>query len=287
MYKEKKGVFQFLRNIIHFGKILVMFLVMMLVLYWIQNLTGNFWAWAKFLNPFFDYLLEIGYYISSGSIDLFGAIFEYKFIIATFILLLFYALIHLCFMGVDVLEEGFNESSRFLKKAEENIYNKTLEVQAKSEQKSIKKYQVFVSVVAKAKLQKQGYNIDLEEQNKILLKHLIGKFGSSPTKFEDGYLFTFLNFSDIDNILNVLAKLPLSTAPVDFIMCVQIKDKNPQKEIENMKRMIELKVLNKIVTMADTVYRYDFNVVQKYSLSQLGIFQKDNDTFELFNFIEK
>ena len=190
-------------------------------------------------------------------------------------------------MGVDVLEEGFNESSRFLKKAEENIYNKTLEVQAKSEQKSIKKYQVFVSVVAKAKLQKQGYNIDLEEQNKILLKHLIGKFGSSPIKFEGGYLFTFLNFSDIDNILNILTKLPLSTAPVDFIMCVQIKDKNPQKEIENMKRMIELKVLNKIVTMADTVYRYDFNVVQKYSLSQLGIFQKDNDTFELFNFIEK
>lgn len=287
MYKERLGFFGLLRNIVHFLKILIMFSIMMLILYWIQNLTGSFWSWTKFMNPFLDFLLGIGYSISSASIDLLGAIFEYKFIIALLILLLFYFLIHLCFMVIDLLEKGYNSGCSFVKKSEEDLYNRTLEKQAKAEQKSIKKYQVFVSVSPKSKLEKQGYNIDLDEQNKILVKHLIGKFGNSPIKFENGYLFTFLNFNDIDNILDVLAKLPLSTAPVDFIMCVQIVDKSPRKEIENIKQMISLKMFNKIVTMADTVYRYNFNTIQKYFLSQLGIFQKENDTFELFNFIEK
>jgi hypothetical protein len=38
--------------------------------------------------------------------------------------------------------------------------------------------------------------------------------------------------------------------------------------------------------LSNTHYRYKFNNGHKYGTSQLGLFQKENDTIEVFEYIE-
>ena len=49
--------------------------------------------------------------------------------------------------------------------------------------------------------------------------------------------------------------------------------------------LIELKTLNKITTMADTVYRYKYNSVCRYETTQVGLYQKEDINFEVYEFI--
>ena len=58
-----------------------------------------------------------------------------------------------------------------------------------------------------------------------------------------------------------------------------------EKQTTNRGRV--LKNINKITTLADTAYRYNFNDICRYETSQLGVFQKENGTFEVHQFIVK
>ena len=64
------------------------------------------------------------------------------------------------------------------------------------------------------------------------------------------------------------------------------KLRNSTKEMEQLKELINLKFINKIVTLSDTVWRYGFNPLRKFSISQLGLFQKGDETFEVHEFEE-
>ena len=113
MHKLMLKIFEFLKNCIQFIKILIIFGIMMLILYWIQNLTGIFWNWTKFATPFLDFLLDIGKTVMSGSINLFAAVFEFKFFIALLIFILFYAEPLLFQIPRD--SEEYKEAKRLLK----------------------------------------------------------------------------------------------------------------------------------------------------------------------------
>ena len=116
---------------------------------------------------------------------------------------------------------------------------------------------------------------------------MIEKTGISPIKFEEGFLFDFNSFEKIDKILDIFNKLFESKAPIDFIICLQVLDGSKQKGLDQIKTLIDLKIINKITAFADTVYRYSFNKDQGYETSQLGLFQKGNGTFEVHQFIRK
>ena len=88
MNKKKFNLFDFLRSCLQFVKIIIVFSIMMLLLYWIQNLTKIFWAWFKPMSGFYDFLLDFANSISSGSIMIFDATFEFKYAIALLILIL-------------------------------------------------------------------------------------------------------------------------------------------------------------------------------------------------------
>ena len=279
--------FNFLKSFVQFLKIIIIFSIMMLLLYWIQNLTGDFWSWSSFMNPILDLFLEIGKYIAPGSIMLFAAVFEFKFFVALLLFLLLYALAHLNLIIIDSLERGCESGKRFVRKVEENHFNTSLEKQNVSEQKKIKRYQIYVEARVKAKFGHREYNINLEEQNQIMLKFLLDKTAQCPQKWGNGYLFTFESFDNIDNILAIFEKLPKSKAPLDYIICVQIIGVNSAQERKQMEALISLEFTNKIATLADTIYRYSFNDLCNYDTSQLGVYQKDGSTIEVHEFLIK
>ena len=286
MHKAMLKFFGFLKSCTQFLKILIMFFVLMLLLYWIQRLTGSYWGWMDFLRPVLDSLVYLGSLFSQRSVDFFGAVFEYKYIIAVLLLFICYMLDHYIFVLVEKMQELYEDGHRFVKKAQENSFNKNLEKTHMAEQKKISFYKVYVSAEAKNSLVRKGVKIDLEEQLKMLNKCLITKTGVIPQKFEEGFLYSFTNFEGIDDVLQHLFTAVNSEAPLDYIICVQVFGKVVTEEMENLKTLIALKFINKISVLSDTSYRYKFNQTQKYKTSQLGIFQKGERSFEVHEFVQ-
>ena len=287
MEKNKFNIFDFFRSTIHFLKIVVLFFILLFILYWIQNLTGSAWTWFKSLSSVFDFLVEASSRLSTKSIMLFEAVFEFKYFIVVLFFLAIYAFLHLCYHFMNFLDDLCYQTARNIRKIEENKFNESLKRQNIAEQKKIKRYQIYVETFVKPKYAHREFNINLEEQNQILLKHLVEKTGVCPDKYEKGFIFTFDDFSKIDNNLDIFSKLFESKAPIDYLVCVQIIGTDSKKEISQINTLISLKFINKITSLADTAYRYDFNNICRYKTSQLGNFQKGEGSFELFHFVSK
>ena len=286
MHKFMLKLFGFLKSSAQFLKIVVIFGLLCLILYWIEHLAHFHWSLLKFIKPLLEVFINAGNAISTGSVTLFDAIFEYKYGIALIFFLILYFVAHLIQMGFEWLEELYGEGRRIVKKIQENAYNKSLELKNSIEQEQIKKYQIYVAAYKKKKLTHLDVEVDLEEETKNMNKFLIQKLGISPIKYGEGFLYTFNDFSHIDAVLSNFFKLINSKAPLNYIICVQILPKNIKDEFENLRKLINLNLYNQITTLSDTVWRYKHNETHRYKTIQLGLYKKDNDTFEVHEFAE-
>lgn len=286
MHKTILNLFGFLKNCLQFVKILLIFGILMLLLYWIQNLTGGHWGWMGLFAPILDYFIHVGEIISSDSIKLFEAVFEYKYMIAVILFILLYAVVHFEIIGLEVLERGYSNGRQLAKKIEEDAFNQALKLKNSSEQSRLRKYDIYIETSIKKKYTNKEFNINIKEQNKIMNKFLMEQTGVSPQVFDNGFLYSFNDFNHIDKILQVFFKVINSDTPLNYTVCVQVLGANLNKEKEQLKKLIGLKFENKISMASDTAYRYKFNAFHRYGVSQLGLFQKENDTFEAHQFIE-
>lgn len=281
MHKFVLNIFNFLRSLLHFFKILFVFSILMLLFYWVENLTHANWAWLNFIKPFLDFVLSISSKINSDSIDLLGALFEYKFGIALIIfVVLFYIMNFLRFL-VNFLEEVYEKSYSLCKKTEENILNKSLQYSVEKEEKKIKKYSILIKTALKKKFSHKELNINIVEQNSLMNKFIIEKLSVTPKNFEDGFLYDFYDFDEIDAVLDVMFKVLNSSAPLDYAICVQIGN-----DVLKLKKLVDLKYYGKITMLAETSYRYRYNKTHRYKTSQVGLFQNGNNTIEVHEFKE-
>ena len=281
-----KKFFDFLRSTIHFIKILILFLIIILLLYWIQNLIGGKWNWIVFFKPFLDFLLDVGKSINNSSFNFFGATFEFKYLIALIILIIVYFAMNIVKLITDELESITLDAHKLINKIQEDRLNATLETQNINEQKKLKKYKVYISTAIKKKFSHAELNIDINEQNVTMNKFLIEKFGKSPELFNGGFLFSFSDFNEVDNTIDVLMKLIKSNAPLNYYISVQILSGEKDADDKKIVKLDSLKLENKICMNFDTSYRYRFNKSHRYGVSQIGLFQKDGDAIEVSEFIE-
>ena len=86
MHKTMLKFFGFLDSTVQFFKIFTVFCMMCLLMLWANNLAHFGWEWLNFIAPLLNSLLEIGAYINDESLNIFGTLFEYKYLI-TFVLL--------------------------------------------------------------------------------------------------------------------------------------------------------------------------------------------------------
>lgn len=286
MHKFILEIFSFLKNLFQFIRILMLFSILMLLLFWIQNLINGHWAWLDFIKPFLSFFVWLGSLVSDNSISLFNATFEYKYFWALAFIILLYYIFNLFIIGTETVQEAYGDGCRLVKKIEEEAMNKSMQLQNKMEQEQIKNYQIFVSTSIKKKFSHRELGVDLEEQNRIMNKFLIEKTGVVPDKQGNGFVYSFSDFAHIDDILQYFFRLINSDAPLDYVICVQIFSDKTMTEKGQLKKLIELNFVNKITTLSDTVWRYKFNKTHRYSTSQLGVFQKDGITFEVHQFDE-
>ena len=281
MHKFILNIFVFLRSLLHFFKILFVFSILMLLFYWVENLTSANWTWLDFIKPFLNFVLQISNKINSGSIDLLGALFEFKFGIALSIFVFFFYLMNLFIFFVNLFEDIYKKTYSLCKKTEENILNENLQKKVEIEEKKIKKYSIFITTTLKKKFSHKELNINIEEQNNQMNKFIIEKLAVVPQKYENGFLYSFYDFDKIDSVLDIMFRILNSNSPLDYSICIQV-DNN----IAKLKKLMDLKYFGKIIMLAETSYRYRYNKTHRYQTSQIGIFQDGNKTIEVHEFKE-
>lgn len=274
-------LFGFLRSFIYFIRMMCVLCIIFLVLYWIQNLTHASWAWIGFMKPFLDGLLNVANQIYSVSFDVFGTVFELKYLSAVIILVIASLLLKLLSYGLVLLEGLYNSAHFVCKKTEEAIFNKKMNDDLKKEEKKLVKYTVTIHTQVKAKYAYQESKINLDEQNQLMNKFLMEKLNVKPMVYQGGYMYNFSNFEKVDNILDILFKVINSQAPLNYAICIQVGENAKQ-----LNKLIELKHYGKISIASDTAYRYEFNESKRYQLSQLGLFQYEGGTLEVHEFKE-
>ena len=134
MHKNILNLFNFLKSAAQFIKIVIVFFILLHLLFWIQNLTGNPIGFLKPFIPVLSSFLFIGTSCSKESIDLLGAKFEFSYIIALFAYLVLYLIDHLAYRGLEIAEEAYNSGYRKAREAEENAFNKKLAKDQSAEQ---------------------------------------------------------------------------------------------------------------------------------------------------------
>ncbi len=281
MHEFILNCFGFLKSFLHLMKIVFVFCILMLLCYWVQNLTNADWAWLGFMKPFLDGLLEFTNSIYSVTFDLWGAKFEFKYFSAVIILTAGVYLMNL-FIILSNIAEGAYKSAHFVaKKTQEVIFNKELKVNITREEKKIKRYAVLIKTQLKKKYAHAELNVNLDEQNKLMNKFISEKTAVKPITMNGGFLYEFIDFDKIDTVLDVLFKVLHSNAPIDYAICIQSGD-----DMEQLAKLSTLNHFGMISMAADTAYRYKYNETHRYQTTQVGVFQNGDRTLEVHEFKE-
>lgn len=275
------GCFNFLKSFLQLMKIVFAFCILMLLCYWVQNITAADWAWLGFMKPFLDGLLDFTNSIYSVTFDFFGAKFEFKYFSAVLILTAAIYLMNLFILLANIAEGAYKSAHFVAKKTQEAIFNKGLKEDIKRQEKKITRYSVLIKTKLKKKYAHAELNIDIDEQNKLMNKFISEKTSVHSMMLDGGFLYNFVDFDKIDVVLDILFKVLHSSAPIDYEICIQSGD-----DLEQLKKLASLNHFGLVTMAADTAYRYRYNETHRYQTVQVGVFQNGERTLEVHEFKE-
>ena len=272
------------RNLDNVGQIFSVacaFFIMTTVLYWLETILSAQWNWLNFIKPALDIILNYANSIFPFKFDAFGTTFDAKFIIALIMLIALMLILRFMVEQLENLKAIYNNAYIDHKLAKEKSLNKKLINNIKKEQNKISKYMVLINTQIKKKFSHQENKVNINEQNKTMNNFLYEKLGVKHLAFNGGFLYCFNEFDKIDNVLDILFKILKSNTPLDYEICIQAGD-----NLEQLKKLSELQLYNKITMCADTVLRYKCKKSHRYGTYCIGEYQKEDGTIEVHEFQE-
>ncbi len=281
MHKLILGIFSLIKNIIQFCKLTCSFLLIMTMFAWLEDIIQAHWNWLDFIRPILDNVLDFANSIYSLSFVAFGTVFDLKYINAIVLFLIVIVISNLLMEMLANLEDFYDDTHRLYKKEKEKVFNKKLISEVEKKEKRILKYTVYINTKVSKKFSHKEININLEEQNEKMNDFIEKRTNNKHMTFNDGFIYYFDNFNNIDNILEVLFKVLKADTPLDYAICIQVGD-----DLSQLKKLADLKMYGKIITCADTVLRYKFNASHMFGTKNTGIFQKEDGTIEVHEFNE-
>ena len=282
MHKLIQWIFTTLINAEKFLRILCVFFIMLISLYWIQNLTEASWWWMGFIAPVLDCILDFVNSLYSFSFDFWGKTIEIKYFNAIILIIIVIFVLKGINIVLEKIFEIYEDAHLVYKKTHEKMFNNHLENAIIKEEKQINDYMVFIQTRIPKKYVNRAESINLNEQNNKMNKYISSNTNTIFMKNWDGYLYIFKDFEQIDSVLEILFKVLNSDAPIDYMMCIQAGN-----DAKKLKQLVDLKEWGKIIMSADTLCRYEYNNAKKYKTTNVGIFQREEGTLEVHEFVEK
>ena len=282
MHKFILKIFESLKNLENFLRMVCVFIIMMIALYWTMNLIGTSWKWMGFISPLLDAILDFVNGIWSFSFDFWGKTMEIKYFNAILLILIAIAALKGIGILIDMLQELYEDAYLQYKKTNEKIFNKNLEKAVEKDEKQRTRYMLYIQTRPARKYARKTLAVDMEEQNALMNKFLSEKLGVQPIETWEGVLYYLDNIDKVDKVIDVIFRQIHSPAPIEYFMCIQVGD-----ETKNLKALVGLQEWNRIIISADTLNRYKYNSSNRYRTSNVGIFQKEGSTLEVHEIIEK
>lgn len=282
MHKFVKWIFETLINIEKFLRVVCIFLIMLLALYWVQNLIGASWWWMGFMAPILDFILDFVNSIYSFSFDFSGKTIEIKYFNAVLLMFIVICGLKAINFGIEKLYELYEDAHFLYKKTNEKVFNNNLNNSIKFEEKKLTDYKLYIQTKFTKKYANKPMDTNIEEYNNRMNKFITDNTNNSPITKWDGFVYSFNDFEKIDIVLELLFKILNSELPIDYIMCIQIGN-----DTTKLKQLVDLQEWNKITMSADTLCRYEYNDIKNYKTTSVGIFQKEYGTLEVHEFVEK
>ena len=90
MYKFLPKIFDFIRNNFQFLQIVLMFFLLILVLYWTENISGVDIVWLDKFSHILNIFVYLGSLISDVVTEYSGTVFEHKYICSFAVIFILY-----------------------------------------------------------------------------------------------------------------------------------------------------------------------------------------------------
>jgi hypothetical protein len=280
MHKLILWFFKNAKNIVQFLSIICSFFVAVISLCWVEVIIGVNWTWLHFIKPVINPILDFSGQIMPLSFNFFGTDFDMKYLISIALLFL---LVYLCRKALDLfldLEVDYHNMHNKIIKSNEKSFNKNLVEKINTDTKKTRDYMVLITTQWKANYYKKA-NDNFGEQNNIMNEFLYNQTGIKHSVFDNGFLYKFDDFESLDNTLEILFRLFKSQAPLDYAISIQIGD-----GLQAIKKLADMKMYDKIIISAETLYRYNLNKKKSYKTESVGIFQDKQHTLEVHEFKE-
>ena len=266
-------IFKLFKNVCDFCKIIIIFLIVIYLIFWVEHLTHNTFSFLDIFRPLFINITKMGETVTNNGSFM---MFEYKYFIGIIILTIAVLIAGLAKEFINKIEELHNKTKKVMSKINQNIINKELQLKQTLEQKQIKQYSIYLKTKLKSKYLNSELKVSLDDENKKILNAIRLKLNTLPSKFENGYVYKFVDFNGIDNVLSALLDVLNEQRKIDYALSISIDN-----DEELSKKIYNLDFYGKIVFPANVGYRYTFNKSQQFSISQIGIFQNNDGEFEL------
>jgi len=278
-----KLIIWFFNNLNNIGQTLSLicsFLIMTTIIYWLEAIFNAHWVWLDFIKPVLDSVLNIANNILPFSIYLGETTLDGKYIIAVILLIFIMFVLRYLIEKLSDLKFDYNNLHNKQKKIFENNFNANLKNAVVSKEIKITNYAVLIKTKLHKKFTNSKDRFDVQEQNNIMNRYIFKKTNVNFELYNDGFLYKFDDFNKIDNILDVLFKVIESTAPLDYVICIQAGN-----NMEQLNKLAELEYFGKIIFCADTLLRYKCNKSHRYGTQCAGIIQISEDkTLEIHEF---
>lgn len=270
-----------LNDIGNFLNLVCAFFILALSLYWIETAIQTKWTWLNFIRPVLNDIIDISKEILPLPLHDLVEKFNSSFIVSITLIIVLMVLIKYIFEKADLLNIQYEKMYITNKISAEKTFNKKLANNISKEQEKISKYMVLINTKFKKKFSHEELSINIDEQNKLMNDFIFSKIETKYQSFNGGFLYYFDDFNKIDDVLTILFKIIKSSAPLDYAICIQIEN-----DLDKIKKLADLENFGKIIMSADTVLRYKNNKAHRFGTSCVGVYQKDEGTFEIHEFQE-
>ena len=85
-------------------------------------------------------------------------------------------------------------------------------------------------------------------------------------------------------MIKVYLNLIENDSTLKYTICVQTYDSTQSFDINSLKDLICLNIENKITMLLNVAYKYKFNTNKNYAIKPVGLYNKNNTNYDVYEF---
>lgn len=291
-------------------RLVLVFLSFAVILFWLFQLGG-----ATFLapvTPFFESIKGITHFFYNRTTVVAGVDVDFSFLIATIFMMTMVLVLKFVVEYVEMCERKYDKIYMYFKKKAEDLFNIGLEKQHLMSEYKNNKFMLLVSFEVKNLAKDSFFDKDsgvgeVEKQKEVLIAFLnsfdvgigyqkklieLGQVDGQNSSQNGSILLSFNDINEVDkviscieeNIVRLKRKYIAEKWQIASLIGIEVyaEEKEVMLKILNLKKLIKLKLYDKILCLGNFKQRYLLQNKPKYMAEGKGIYTINDKEEEVF-----